>query len=60
MTGITLLADRVFVAGDQFNRMPPPGQLQIVSTFANQTFPNPSTDYVEPLYGDAELLLSRP
>ena len=34
-----------------------PDQLRIVSSFVNPTFPNPATDYIEPLYADSELLL---
>jgi peptide/nickel transport system substrate-binding protein len=33
------------------------GRLRIVSSFASATFPNPATDYVEPLYANSELLL---
>lgn len=32
-------------------------RLRIVSTFLSPTFPNPITDYVEPLYANSELLL---
>jgi peptide/nickel transport system substrate-binding protein len=32
-------------------------RLRLVSTFASATFPNPITDYVEPLYADSESLL---
>jgi len=32
-------------------------RLRIVSSFIDTTFPNPITDYVEPLYADSELLL---
>ena len=33
------------------------GPLRIVTTFANSTFPNPATDYIEPQFGDSEYLL---
>lgn len=32
-------------------------ELRIVSTFASKTFPDPASDYVEPTYGNSELLL---
>ncbi len=34
-----------------------PNDLRMVSSFVNPTFPNPATDYIEPLYADSEYLL---
>ena len=38
-------------------KAPRTDRLRIVSSFVDATFPNPVTDYVEPLYADSELLL---